>query len=88
MSGKIIQMGKKPETHIHCAVTLVEAGDPYSIMIDNRKDKTHELCQFAARWEKQTYGQLPAEYVIKAFAEMTELCLNKMREAGVLRNGD
>ena len=83
-----LDSSKRPETHVHCAVFLVQGGDPFGVTKEARAHKEKEVCEFAVRWEPHVYGQLPAEYVIKAFAELTDKCLSKMREAGVLRSGD
>jgi len=80
--------GGLPEVQIHCAVTLIELGDPYALTKDGREDQPLEIGQFACRFEnEQSYGNLTEEHIDHVLVQFKHAMMMRMRAYGVLRTG-
>lgn len=80
--------GGLPEVQIHCAVTLIEVGDPYALIKENREDQPLEIGQFAVRFEdEKSFGNLTPAHLDHVLAQFRQAILTRMRQYGVLRPG-
>lgn len=69
---------------IHSAVSVIQD----SIIIDAKgvvEQKEHEVCQFAAEFPKGITANIPEHIFRKAFREMEQKCLEKARQAGLIK---
>ncbi len=80
--------GGLPEVQIHCAITLIEVGDPLSLTKEKREDKPLEIGQFAVRFEDaKSFGNLTPAHIDYVMQQFRHAILTRMREYGVLRQG-
>jgi len=80
--------GGLPEVQIHCAITLIEVGDPFALTKEKREDKPLEIGQFAVRFEdKKSFGNLTPEHIDHVMRQFRHAILTRMRQYGVLRTG-
>lgn len=70
----------KQDVMLHAAVTMVPRKDGISLI----GEKDQEVCQFAAELfaRKLPY---PESHARRAFDELKEGCIRRMREAGMIR---
>jgi len=80
--------GGLPEVQIHCAVTLIELGDPFALTKENKQDVPMEIGQFCVRFENEkSYGNLTPKHIRFVMEQFEGQILKRMREYGVLRQG-
>jgi len=80
--------GGLPEVQIHCAVTLIEVGDPFALSKEGREDRPLEIGQFAVRFEdKKSYGNITEDHIDNVMAQFKQSMMARMRDYGVLRPG-
>lgn len=79
----------KPELQFHAAATLIApALDPHSLKPEERNDREHELGQFCVRVDPKMVGNLRREAVRTAFEALYQRTLKRLREHGVLKQGE
>lgn len=80
--------GGLPEVQIHCAITLIEIGDPFSLTKEKRQDQELEIGQFAVRFEdEKSFGNLTPAHIDNVMRQFKHAILTRMRDYGVLRTG-
>lgn len=78
----------KPEVQVHCAATIIELGDPYALVKENRQDKPVEIGQFAVRFPKNSYGSMTRSDVTNAMNQFHQALLKRLREWGAMKAGE
>ena len=86
--GNIHKTKSPPELVLHCAATLVSAGDPFSKNPADRQDKAGEICQFCVNVPAKFVGRLHRFNIDEAFMKMKEATLEKLRAHGVMAAGE
>ena len=80
--------GTRPEVQFHAAVSLVKAGDKYSLIKEIRADKIDELIQVAGRFPEQWTGNITKVQIDRVFEEFKFKMITKLRERGVMKAGE
>lgn len=86
--GNIHKQKSPPELVLHCAASLVTAGDLTAKNPADRQDKAGEICQFCVQVPAKFVGRLHKINIDEAFDKMKEATLAKLRQHGVMKAGE
>jgi len=79
---------RPPELQVHASATLVSAGDPFSLNINDRQDLAGEIAQFCVPIESKWVGNIKRSHIDNVFEQLKESVMVKLREHGVLSSGE
>jgi hypothetical protein len=70
------------------AASLVMAGDPHGITVEQRSDKIDEVLQVAGRFPEKFTGDLTKAQVMMVVSGLAEKLIVALRERGALKAGE